>query len=195
MTERKDRLGQVGLGLALFCCLAVVGESVLGLGPETIPWRTDFHGAEMEARARSRLLWVQFTGSWCPNCLRMERESFVHPQVVDQACSNFIPVKIQSEQHEDLVDRFGLSGIPATVLVKPSGEVIARHEGYVGAAAFHGFLERALIQSGRSPRPVRSDPNRGSAPVVPAPAQTLRTRPSMASPLRLQRPGSETVRR
>jgi hypothetical protein len=195
MREHKDWLGRIGLGFAVFCSLGAVCASVLALGPETIPWRTDFHGAESEARAKSRLLWVQFTGAWCPNCSRMERESFIHPQVVDKACSSFIPVKIRSEQHEELVDRFGLSGIPATVIVKPSGEVVALHEGYLDAAAFHGFLERALIQSGHALRPTRTVLNRGSAPVAPAPRPDSRTRPSVVTPFKLQRLGSETVRR
>jgi thioredoxin-like negative regulator of GroEL len=137
--------------------------TVLALDDGAIPWRTDLHRAELEARAQNRLLWVQFTGSWCPNCLRLERESFVHPRVVGHARAFFVPVKIQSDQHEDLVERFGLSGIPATILVKPSGEVVARHEGYVDAATFGRFLERALIRSGRAPRPVRSELTQTSA--------------------------------
>ena len=117
------------------------------------PVRTDLHRAEIEARAQNRLLWVQFTGSWCPNCVRLERESFVHPQVVGHARNFFVPVKIQSEQHEELVERFGLTGIPATILVKPSGEVVARHEGYVDAATFGAFLEGPW--SGAAARPGR----------------------------------------
>jgi thioredoxin-related protein len=195
MTKCKDGLGRVGLGLALFCWLGAFCVSGLALSPEAIPWRTDFHSAEIEARAKSRLLWVQFTGSWCPNCVRMERESLIHPRIVDHACNNFIPVKIRSEEHEDLVDRFGLSGIPATVLVKPSGEVVARHEGYLDAAAFHAVLERALIQSGHLPRQTRTVLNRTAAPGAPAVTPDLRTRPSMATPLKLQRLRSETVRR
>jgi hypothetical protein len=177
MTKCEDWLGRVGLGLALFCGLWVVCGSVRALSPETIPWRTDFRSAETEARARSRLLWVQFTGSWCPNCVRMEQESLIHPQVVDQARSHFIPVKIRSEQRADLVDRFGLSGIPATVLVKPSGEIVARHEGFLDAAAFHAFLERALIQSGQSSPVARTALNRPAAPGAPAPRPDARTFP------------------
>jgi thioredoxin-like negative regulator of GroEL len=151
----------------------------------------------MEARAKGRLLWVQFTGPWCPNCQRMERESLVHPRVVGQACNNFIPVKVQCDQHEDLVDRFGLNGIPATVLVKPSGEVIARQEGYVDAAAFHGFLERALIQSGQAPRPTHANMTGRPAPGPRAGTVMgkLRSRTSTATSLKLQRPGAETARR
>jgi hypothetical protein len=195
MTKCKDRLSRVSPRPALFCWLGVVCLFALGLSPATIPWRTDFHRAESEARAKSRLLWVQFTGSWCPNCVRMERESFIHPQVVDKACSRFIPVKIQSEQHEELVDRFGLSGIPATVIVKPSGEVVALHEGYLDAVAFHGFLERALVQSGHSAQPTRTVLNRGLASGAPGLRPNSQTRPSVVTPLKLQRLGSETVRR
>src|SRR6185437_11620230 len=45
-----------------------------------------------------------------------------------------------------------LNGIPATLLIRPTGEVVARNEGYVNAATFQAFLEKALIQTGRSPR-------------------------------------------
>ena len=195
MVEGKDRLVRAGLGFALVCWLGAVCVSVRALSPETIPWRTDFQRAEMEARTRGRLLWLQFTGSWCPNCLRMERESFVHPRVVEQACNNFIPVRVQSDQHEDLVDRFALNGIPATILVKPSGEVIARHEGYVDAEAFCGFLERALIQSGQSPRPSHANLTRTSAPGVPALPRDVPARPATATSAKRPRPGSETIRR
>jgi YHS domain-containing protein len=117
--------------------------------PEAIAWQTDLPRAEREARAQDRLLWVQFTGSWCPNCVRLERETFADPRIIAHARDHFIPVKLQSERHLDLVDRFGVSGIPATIVLKPEGGVLAKNEGYVDAAAFHAFLEKALIRSRR----------------------------------------------
>src|SRR4051812_18226449 len=152
MTPRSSGPRWIRRDLCLILSLGCLLGASVAWGAESIPWRTDIRGAEREARAQDRLLWVQFTGAWCPNCVRLERESFVHPRVVEHARRSFIPVKIQSDQHEDLVDRFGLSGIPATILVRPTGEVVARHEGYVDVATFHGFLEKALLQSGRSPR-------------------------------------------
>ena len=89
------------------------------------------------------------------------------------------------------MDRFGLSGIPATILVKPSGEVVARHEGYVDSATFGNFLERALIRSGRSPRPARAELTRTSASKV----ESKSSRPVLADPNKAQGPGSETLRR
>jgi hypothetical protein len=195
MTQYKNRPGRVGQRLALVCWFGTVCVSVQALGPEAIPWRTDFHRAEVEARSRDRLLWVQFTGSWCANCVRMERESFVHPQVVEHARSFFVPVKVQSEQHEDLVAHFGLSGIPATILVKPSGEVVGRQEGFLDAAAFRGFLERALIQSGHSLSPVRSEVTPASATASPATKPKPPANPSTAIPVKHRLPASETARR
>jgi thioredoxin-like negative regulator of GroEL len=191
MTKRNDRPRRIGIGLGitLACWLGTLCVTVLALEYETISWRTDLHRAELEARAQNRLLWVQFTGSWCPNCVRLERESFIHPRVVGHARNSFIPVKIQSDQHEELVERFGLSGIPATVLVKPSGEFVARHEGFVDAATFGNFLERALIRTGRSPRPPRSELTQTST------SKAGRPGPATVDPKKDQRPGSETVRR
>jgi thioredoxin-related protein/YHS domain-containing protein len=143
--------------------ISISGGSALALSPEAIPWRSDLRHAETEARAQDRLLWVQFTGSWCPNCVRLEREAFVHPLVVGHARNDFVPVKLQSEAHEDLVDRFGLTGIPATIVLNPAGQVVARHEGYVDPATFHAFLEKALIRSGRPPRQVPTGLSRTSA--------------------------------
>jgi thioredoxin-like negative regulator of GroEL len=135
--------------------MVLTAGSAGAMAPDAIPWRTDLRRAETEARAQGRLLWIQFTGSWCPNCARLERESFVHPQIVGHARNDFVPVKLATDQHEDLVDQFGLTGIPATILVNPAGEVVARHEGYVSAVAFQGFLERALARSSRQTRAAR----------------------------------------
>src|SRR4051794_1282770 len=152
MTKRIDRPRRVGRGLCAVSWLVIGCGSVLAMGPDAIPWRSDFRRAEAEAKAQDRLLWLQFTGSWCPSCVRLEREAFVHPQVVGHARQFFVPVKLQSEEHEDLVERFRLTGIPATILITPGGEVVARNEGYVDTATFHALLETALIRSGRSPR-------------------------------------------
>ena len=64
------------------------GHAALAAEPESIAWRDDYDNLALEeARAANRLLWIQFTGPWCPNCTRMERDSFPDPVVV-QARAN-----------------------------------------------------------------------------------------------------------
>jgi YHS domain-containing protein/thiol-disulfide isomerase/thioredoxin len=111
-----------------------------GEGSPRISWRTRFEQARAEARRQNRPLWIQFTGSWCTFCRKMEHETLARPEVVSQAQEHFIPVLVPADDREDLVSHFGVSGLPATVVVNPAGTVIARHEGYAETREFLTFL-------------------------------------------------------
>ena len=112
--------------------------------PDAIAWREDYSAALEEARAGGHPLWLQFTGPWCPNCLRMERDSFTQPAVRERAEAEFVPVKLRSEVNEELALSLGLSGLPASVIVDPSRRVLAAHEGYLGPDELSGFLDGAV---------------------------------------------------
>src|SRR4051794_33528276 len=125
MTQRKSRpIGMGIVALLSFVSAWMAGAPALGGPAYGIEWRGDLRRAVAEAEASNRLLWLQFTGPWCHFCQLMDRESFVNPKVVGQSRERFVPVKLQSEQHEDLASRFAISGLPATVIVTASGEVI-----------------------------------------------------------------------
>src|SRR3954454_22783161 len=118
-----------------FVLISIASPSILSAAEpasEAISWRTDYARALDEARARNQLLWIHFTGPWCPNCIRMEQDSFPHPTIREHARQSFIPVKLRSDINEELALGFGLSGLPARVIVAPSREVVAIHQGYVG---------------------------------------------------------------
>ncbi len=132
-------------------------------GPDAIAWRTDPVGAREEAQAAGRLLLIQFTGPWCHNCLRLERETLVDPKVVGLARDRFIPVRLRSDVHEELAVAANLTGIPATLIVRPSGEVLARHEGFVDAATFSAFLESSLDRFDPSRRQLAAAPPEAAA--------------------------------
>ena len=122
--------------------------SGLALEPEAITWRKDYGRAIEEARVANRLLWIQFTSSWCPNCTRMERESFPHPAIVQHARDSFVPVMLRADVHEQLALGFNLSGLPATVIVSSSREILASHQGFLGPAEFEAFLRESLSRQG-----------------------------------------------
>ncbi len=124
------------------------GESAADVGP--IAWRDDYAQARAEASARGRLVWVQFTGPWCHNCQRMERDTFPHPGVAGRASADFVPVKLRADEHEELALGFGLSCLPATVLVRPGGEVVASVQGYMDPETCLGFLQTTLAREGRT---------------------------------------------
>jgi len=147
-------------------CARHDGLAVVAAEPESIAWREDYSSALDEATAANRLLWIQFTGPWCPNCTRMERDSFPHPAVVEHSRASFVPVKLRSDVHEQLALSFNLSGLPATIIVAPSREIVAMHQGYLGPAEFDAFLRDSLS---RRPAKPANIPARAVKPGSPRP--------------------------
>jgi YHS domain-containing protein len=126
------------------CVLATIRAS--GAEIEAIPWRRDYAGALEEARTKDRLLWIHFTGPWCPNCTRMEQESFPHPTIREHAQRFYVPLKLQSDVNQELALSLGLSGLPGTVIVAPSREVITVRQGYLGPGELDDLLRGALAR-------------------------------------------------
>src|SRR5262249_18416154 len=85
-----------------------------GTAPVPISCQHSCSVATEQARTTTRLVWIQFTGPWCPNCLRMERDSFPHADVIDHSQRSFVPLKLRPDVHERLALGFNLSGLPAT---------------------------------------------------------------------------------
>jgi thioredoxin-related protein len=146
-----------GLVAALAFCL--LGPTLCSICPAAddarwIAWREDLGQAQAEAKSRDLLLWIQFTGPWCINCRRMDRAAFAHPAVVAQSRERFVPVKLRSDEHEALALSLGLSSLPATVLVRPNGEVVDQSEGYLEPERFEAMLATVLRREGRSPEQV-----------------------------------------
>jgi YHS domain-containing protein len=130
------------LALACAACLAPVSPAKA----QAIPWRTDLDRALAEAKAQDRPVWIQFTGPWCGYCRQMEREAFADPAVVRIARERGIPVQVRSDLREDLATRYGITAIPATVIVRPDGGEIGRSEGFTEAPAFRAFLGSTLAR-------------------------------------------------
>ncbi len=147
-----------------------------------IAWRVDYAGALEEARAAHRLLWIQFTGPWCPNCTRMERDSFPDPAVIQHARRSFIPLKLRADVHEQLALGFDLTGIPATVIVEPTRQVVAIRQGYLGPDELDCLLRQVVAARGGQER-LEGLP--GRRPAESAQPRTTPTRPKSETQLAL----------
>ena len=167
MIIRPLREGRAAPGLsfalAIFCA-GYGGHATLAADPDSIVWRDEYDAALDEAKAANRLLWIQFTGPWCPNCTRMERDSFPDPAIVQHARDSFVPLKLRSDVHEQLAISFNLSALPATIIVTPTREVLAVHQGYLGPAEFDGFLRESLSMRPGKPADRSALPERSATP-------------------------------
>jgi YHS domain-containing protein len=148
LLNRPLRAGYPLLALAGLAPL-LVASAATASDTRSVVWRTDLGTAQAEARARDLPLWIQFTGPWCVNCRRMERGAFVHPAVVASSQGQFVPVKLRSDEYEQLALSLGLNSLPSTVIVRPNGEVIDKWEGYGESNEFHAWLQETLSSDGR----------------------------------------------
>ena len=146
--------------------------SVGGAEPEPIAWRGDYGGALEEAKGANRLLWIQFTGPWCPNCTRMERDSFPDPDIIQHTRESYVPLKLRSDIHEQLALGFNLSGLPATIIVAPNREIVAVHQGYLGPDELDSLLsEVQAAWRAREGATRRTWRVRAASPARPQPAR------------------------
>ena len=111
-------------------------------------WQSDFVAAQAEARRENRLLVVHFHTTWCGPCQQMERNVLHDAALARELGKHFVAVKVNGDQHPDLVSRFGVQAYPTDVIVDPSGRVVSRTAGYQDRGAYIAQLQRTQEQFG-----------------------------------------------
>jgi YHS domain-containing protein/thioredoxin-related protein len=136
---RVARSTTIALVIGLLAAIAADAEEP----PSPIPWRSSgYEAAASEALASKRLLWIEFTGPWCLYCRRMERETFSRPEVAGALRDGFVPVKVHTDEREDLVVRFQIQSLPAVVVLDADQtHILLRHEGYLDTGSFLAAMQ------------------------------------------------------
>ena len=131
--------------VAVVCAFALALSVSAASLSKSVPkgWGEDFAKACEEAKNEGKLLLLAFSGSdWCSWCMKMEREIYSDRKFVSKAKRRFVLVMIDSPQNKSilsslaakqnpgLVEKFGISGYPTTIIARPSGEVVKRFGGY-----------------------------------------------------------------
>jgi YHS domain-containing protein/thiol-disulfide isomerase/thioredoxin len=159
--------------------VAIALISGFGASPEaaraTGPWRTDFAAAQAEAERDQKPLLVHFYATWCLPCSKMDRDVLKSAEVKKRLDEQFVCVKVDSDQHPDLVQRFGIQMLPSDVFIDPTnGRVLLESQ---GSRDLRGYLALMSQADGKFQRAIlasRSDP---VAPVKTAPLQEERQPP------------------
>jgi thioredoxin-related protein len=105
-------------------------------------WVASVPEAADKARKEEKLLLLDFTGSdWCSWCKKLDAEIFSKPEFIRYASNNLVLVKIDFPEHKFQSDdlrranallrfRYGVTGFPTLIIVKPDGAVLWEHRGY-----------------------------------------------------------------
>ena len=119
-------------------------------------WLTDLPKAEAQAKAESKIVLMDFTGSdWCGWCIKFKKEVLDTAEFQDYAAKNVVLVeldypskKVQSAElkkaNAALKDQYNIQGYPTLVVLDKDGKEIGRQVGYSkgGPKAFIARLEK-----------------------------------------------------
>jgi thiol:disulfide interchange protein len=123
-----------------FVLLAVTGVSLLvraSRPDEIIPWRASYPAALEEARGAGKRPFLYFTASWCGPCQKMKYTTWADKDV-EAALRDYVPVKVDIDEHPDLARQYNLDGVPTFVTLDREGNLAKRT---VGAMAPREFVE------------------------------------------------------
>lgn len=107
-----------------------VAQFAIGAESSSVHWHTDYGAARAEAKARDLPLLIHFYGVHCGPCIQMERDIFSTREFRDIVSRGFVVAKLEAKRHLDLTEQFEIAGVPADVILGPSGEMLFQREGY-----------------------------------------------------------------
>ena len=107
--------------------------------------------AQDQAKKDGKILIVDFMATWCPPCKKMERETWVNPDVNDWIKKNAVAVQIDVDKDEKTSQDLGIEAMP-TVIIFKDGKEVGREVGYQSPEELLKWLNNA-----KGPKP--SDPS------------------------------------
>lgn len=111
------------------------------------PHAIDFHHTIDEARHATKIeqpVVLVFGASWCSWCHKLENDTLTDPKVATVA-GQFAWVKIDIDHDHELAARYGVEGVPVTVVLDKQGHVLGKTAGYMPPAKFVDFLTTSLV--------------------------------------------------
>ena len=138
------------LVLSLLLCTSLISFAGGKAG-----WEEDYEKSLARAKAESKLLLMDFTGSdWCGWCIKLDKEVFSEKAFQDYAKEKLVLLELdfpqQKEQSQKLKDQneklskeYGIEGYPTIVVLNSEGKKIGEL-GYVkgGPTAFIAELDK-----------------------------------------------------
>jgi len=107
------------------------------------PWTDE---AFARARRDDKLILIHGAATWCHWCHVMEETTYRDPEVGALIAERFVAIRVDIDARPDIEERYADWGWPATIVLSPAAEELAKLRGYVPADRMRGHL-RELLKS------------------------------------------------
>ncbi len=96
------------------------------------------------AKKKKKPIIIDFYTSWCGYCKKLDKTTFIDPEVVKQVNKDFIMYKLDAESANGrpLAQDNQITGYPCIIFYDKNGNVTGRINGYVGAPKFLVYLAK-----------------------------------------------------
>lgn len=141
MSARSACVNSVAVIIAVLACF---GGHVRG---DEIAWSADIEASLQKAATSGQPVLLEFTAPWCVYCKRMEKTTFVDPNVVSYINQRFVAVRVDADQNKELVGDLGIKGLPAMLVVSPELKIIERIPGFQTPEALLTKLDRVPLSN------------------------------------------------
>lgn len=132
--------------------MACVFTPAIVSAADHVNWSDDVESSLRVANESGQLVLMKFTADWCGYCKKMERETFTKPAVAGLVNQNFVPLLIDADKHQMLVQRLKIQGLPAVLVVSPQMVILKRIEGYQTEKKLLPQLRQVIAQHQPAPK-------------------------------------------
>ncbi|MBI4845738.1 MAG: thioredoxin family protein [Candidatus Omnitrophica bacterium] len=131
--------------IAILWLIFIAGCSSSGQPAKSsaVSWLRDLEAAKEMAKSQGKPILIDFYAEWCGWCKRMDEDVYAN-QDVGTVCGQFICVKIDADQNQQLTQEYKVQGLPSTVFLKADGTLIRTVAGYMPADQFIALIKQIL---------------------------------------------------
>lgn len=109
-------------------------------------WLNSLEDAKKMALASNKLIFIDFTATWCGPCKMMDANVWSKESVQNQM-KNFIVVQIDIDVNKDVANKYNVSSIPNLFVLDPNGKVIENNRGYRDDKFMISWLKKYSINT------------------------------------------------
>ena len=106
-----------------------------------INFSTSYKKALKQAKEQNKLIFIDFTASWCGPCQRMEKDVFSDPQVSEFYNANFVNLKLDEKFSRSIMLKYGVSAFPTLMFLTPDKSILVQESGSMSSGTFIRFAQ------------------------------------------------------
>ena len=95
-----------------------------------------------QAKEQDKLLFIDFETTWCGPCRTMDQYVYT-ADVTVEAFNNILAVKIDGDEHRELVKKYDVKAYPTLIILSSNGKIIGKKVGYLSVKDIVAFINEA----------------------------------------------------